>query len=422
MRFGHSTALSLLCMGVTIALADGCSSTKESTFGKSSGSSTGTASGSSASSTSSGPVAGSSSGTVSSTSVTSSSTTITPQTTTGSSGAGGSGNVDTDANCGAITQGTKQIPSDIFVMQDQSGSMTCPAIDDACTNGMNPMMLQNRWEATVQALNTFVGSSKADGIGIGLGLFPGPQGTQCMAATYATPIVPIAPLPGNAMAITAALAAAMMDSNTPTTPALQGAIEYARTYTMAQMGRTASILLVTDGNPSQCNPNTVATATAAATAGFTGTPSIKTFVVGMGNVAGLEQIALAGVGGVQANCPQVPGSTTCYIQASGDVTAALVAALTSISGMVTCDYEIPAVADPMLVNLDITIGANGMPQRVYKVDNMAACGANGGWFYDVNPPLRPTHITLCPQSCGPLQMTPNSGVSLKLGCPTDPPR
>jgi len=45
----------------------------------------------------------------------------------------------------------------------------------------------------------------------------------------------------------------------------------------------------------------------------------------------------------------------------------------------------------------------------------------GGWFYDVNPPGRPTQITLCPQSCMPLQSTPNSGVQLQLGCPSVPP-
>ena len=80
--------------------------------------------------------------------------------------------------------------------------------------------------------------------------------------------------------------------------ATDGAIAYARTYTTQQMGqRSAAVLLVTDGNPTGCNQNGVTQAVAAAQAGFMGTPSIKTFVVGMGNTAALSMVALAGSGG-----------------------------------------------------------------------------------------------------------------------------
>ena len=40
---------------------------------------------------------------------------------------------------------------------------------------------------------------------------------------------------------------------------------------------------------------------------------------------------------------------------------------------------------------------------------------------EINSPTMPTQIILCPQSCGPLQMTPNSGVSILYGCPSVPP-
>jgi len=91
----------------------------------------------------------------------------------------------------------------------------------------------------------------------------------------------------------------------------------------------------------------------------------------------------------------------------------------SITGMVTCDYAIPAGSNPLLVNLDVTIGATGMPQRVYKVDNAAACGTNGGWFYDVNPPMKPSKITLCPQSCDPLKATIDCLPSMRASlCPS----
>ena len=185
MRFERCSALSLVFMGVALAFASGCGDSKGSTFGGGAGSKAG-----SASTSGSSTVAGSSSGSGSSTTGISGTTTITTPIMTGSSGAGGSGGTDSDAmNCGAITQGTKQIPSDIFLMQDRSGSMTCPATDDACTGGNNPMMLQSRWDATVAAANMFINSPQANGIGIGLGLFPAAMGNACMGASYATPVV-----------------------------------------------------------------------------------------------------------------------------------------------------------------------------------------------------------------------------------------
>jgi hypothetical protein len=87
--------------------------------------------------------------------------------------------------------------------------------------------------------------------------------------------------------------------------------------------------------------------------------------------------------------------------------------------MITCNYNIPAGSDPKLVNVEVTVGMGGMPTKIGKVDGAAACDARGGWYYD--NPMMPTQIILCPQSCGPLQMTPNSGVSILYGCPSVPP-
>ncbi len=173
---------------------------------------------------------------------------------------------------------------------------------------------------------------------------------------------------------------------------------------MQQMGmRTAAVLLVTDGVPTGCNRNMVPDAAAAAMAGFTGTPQIKTFVVGMGDTAALDQIALAGSGGM-----------THYIPTMGDVVGTLTNALTAITGMITCSYTIPAGSNPNLVNVEITVNG-GMPMQIGKVANAAACPAGGGWYYDGAPP---TMIILCPQSCDAVKNTPNSGVQVLYGCPS----
>jgi hypothetical protein len=291
--------------------------------------------------------------------------------------------------------------------------MECSAMDDMCENpGITPQMPPSRWTAMGNALNGFVNSPMANGVGIGLGFFGLQDGTTpCTVNSYSTPIVPIAPLPGNAMAISNAIAMTMPSGSTPTAVALQGAIAYARQYTMMQMGqRTAAVLLVTDGNPTVCGAG-INPSVQAAMAGYTGMPQIKTFVVGMGNTAALSQVALAGSGGMQD-----------YIPTNGDVVGTLTKALTQITGMISCNYTIPAGSDPTLVNIQVTVGQNGMPTTIGKVANMAACGANGGWYYDVAPPAKPTMIILCPQSCDPIKNTPNSGVQVLYGCPTMGPR
>jgi hypothetical protein len=404
MRFVHTSSLSLFSLGIVSVLSWGCASKDaSSTFsGSGTGNATGPGSGPGSGPTGNGPSSGpggTGTGIV---------------ITTGSGGSGGGSSVDRDANCGRTSQGTKQIPIDIFIMQDKSGSMECPAADDTCGGQVpNPVVHPTRWEATTMALNTFVASPQANGIAVGLGLFAAGTGNnnnaQCNVALYSTPVVPIAPLPGNAMAFSTAVAASGPNGGTPTTPALTGAIAYARAYTMMQMGqRTAAVVLVTDGLPSGCN-SSVMNAAAAAQAGFMGTPSIKTFVIGMGDTAALEEIALAGSGGMSH-----------FIPTAGDVVGTLTTALTQISGMVTCNYAIPAGSNPALVNVQITVGATGMPTDIGKVTDLAACGTPGGWYYDNN--ITPTQIVLCPQTCMPVQTTANSGVEVLYGCPSEPPK
>jgi hypothetical protein len=271
---------------------------------------------------------------------------------------------------------------------------------------MMPFMPPTRWTAVTDAVNGFVNAPGSAGIGVGIGFFS--LGTNaCMAAQYAKPTVAIAPLPANAGAVSGAIAGNMPGGNTPTVPALQGAIDYATTYTKNTPGRAASVVFVTDGLPNGCNSTIAAAATAAMTA-FNGTPQIKTYVVGLGATASLDQIALAGSGGM-----------THYFPASGDVAGQLAAALTKISGTITCDYAIPAMnVDPTKVNIQVTPGG-GATQSVGHVASATDCTALGGWYYDNN--TKPTKITLCPQTCDPLKMTTNSKVQVLFGCPTQGP-
>lgn len=327
----------------------------------------------------------------------------------GNPGGGGSGTVDRDASCGQTAAGAKLISTDVYVLEDRSTSMNCPVSDDLCDNPPSPIVSPTRWDAFTMAVNSFVNSPAAAGVGVGIGFFPLGGGSNCSASAYAKPSVSIAPLPGNAMPIGSAIAATSPSGGTPTLPALTGAIDYAKAYTMNTPGRTAAVLLVTDGIPNGCN-STIAAAAMVAQQAFMGTPPIKTYVVGLGNTAALDQIALAGTGGM-----------THYFPATGNVADALVTALKQITSQISCNYAIPmrSSLDPSLVNVQITVGANGTPMDIGKVNDASACPAAGGWYYDNN--AKPTQIVLCPQSCDPLKMNVGSSVEVLYGCASRPP-
>jgi Mg-chelatase subunit ChlD len=340
--------------------------------------------------------------------VTSSTTTIMTTGVGGGTGSGGSGPNDPDASCLATKEHVDQIPVDVFVIQDKSGSMECPAADDRCSNPPTPRVMPTRWDAFTAAVNGFVNAPTSNGVGVGIGFFPLNGGDNCNAGAYAMPTVPIAMLPGNAGAITSAITATGPNGGTPTLPALTGALDYARTYTMNTPGRSAAVLLVTDGIPNGCS-STIPGAAMVAGQAFAGTPSIKTYVVGLGDTAALDQIALAG-----------SGNMTHYFPATGDVTGQLTAVLKEITGAITCKYTIPMTKtiDPNLVNVQVTVGG-GATINVGRVMDISGCGPAGGWYYD--NPTHPTQIVLCDQSCDPVKTTPGSAVQVLYGCPWVPP-
>lgn len=84
----------------------------------------------------------------------------------GSSGgtSGSSGGDDGGAACAAQTVAGKQLPLDIHVMLDSSGSM----MEQTGADGKGP----TKWEEVKGALNAFASDAKSAGIGVGLGIFP----------------------------------------------------------------------------------------------------------------------------------------------------------------------------------------------------------------------------------------------------------
>jgi hypothetical protein len=336
-----------------------------------------------------------------------------------SSGSDGSVPLTADAACAAESRDSQVIVVDLFVMIDRSVSMGCSAAETACTDPRDYMTITppTRWTAVGDSVAAFLNAPTSVGIGAGVGFFAlDGAGQLCDVAAYATPAVPIAALPGSATTIIDAIKKAHPGNTTPTGPALQGAINYATSYAMSTPGHSAAVAFVTDGLPAGCpnNNNTIPAAATIAQTAFMGSPSIKTYVLGMGFVDNLDAIALAGSGGLQH-----------YFPVQGDVTAALTTALKQISQQVIkCDYTIPTMGQALdygAVNVQTKVGMAGTPGLVGNVSDGSKCSAAGGWYYDLDPTAgKPSKITLCPQSCDPLSMADGSSLKVLIGCATVP--
>lgn len=239
------------------------------------------------------------------------------------------------------------------------------------------------------------------------------QMRECKASDYATPEVPIAPLPGNRTALETSLNAHKPISDTPTGPALQGAIQHATTWAKANPTHSVIVLLVTDGEPTACTPIAIGDIAKLATDGRAATPSVRTYVIGvlakMESPANLHTISKAG-----------NGADAFIVNTSADVTKDFLAALTAIRGSVlACEYELPtaASADYFKVNVKVTSGSTAT--TLPYVGDASKCTATGGWYYDVDPMVgTPKKILMCPATCTSFKATTGQKIDIEVGCKT----
>src|SRR5215471_6294934 len=121
----------------------------------------------------------------------------------GDSGSGGT--LVLGGACAASEWEGEEIPADLYVMFDQSGSMATPTA------------MGTRLDAVRSAMSDFVHSPDSSRLAVGIGYFGYmPIGhTSCQMADYRTPAVAIASLPGNASALLDSLAAISPVGETP---------------------------------------------------------------------------------------------------------------------------------------------------------------------------------------------------------------
>ncbi len=339
---------------------------------------------------------------------------------------GGNACVQGACACASQSQTAKPVQLDLFIMMDQSGSMS-----DSVQGG-------TKWSTVTTALKAFFGDPANAGLGVGIqffGLTPGNvpsscvtdadcgafgpcffnqcfgagAGDSCVASDYAVPDVEIAPLSAaQSSALSSSVDAHSPSTSTPTAPALQGAIQHAQAWGGAHPDHTVIVVFATDGDPTECTPQDIPSIAGIAATGASA--GIKTFVIGVGpSLGSLNQIAAGG------------GTGSAFIvDTNANVVQQFEAALSSIQkNALGCEYTIPQPAMGMLdfgkINVQYTPGvppAQVLPNVATALD----CTNAGGWYYDND--AAPTKILFCPSTCTTVKADPNGKVDILLGCDT----
>ena len=298
--------------------------------------------------------------------------------------------------CAATKAAATLVPVYLIIMFDRSGSMG----------------QLSKWTSCVAGMESFFAAPASNGIFASLQFFR-QQNNECAAASYATPAVPVTALP-NAAPFTAALTANSPNGGTPTLPALQGAVQYAKTVKAGlTKGEKVAVVLVTDGDPNDCaaNPNNAAAA-AAEVGAFAATvaATIPTYVIGVGpDAANLTAIATGG-----GTAPPIMVSTTSPAQTTTDILKAINQIKASTLG---CDYTLPAppagkTLDINAVNVVFTPGGGGTP---VTLPYSANCADPTGWHFDST--TAPTKVVMCTGRCSTLQADTTGGkIDIEFGC------
>ncbi|MDI1447428.1 vWA domain-containing protein [Polyangium sp. 6x1] len=351
-------------------------------------------------------------------------------------GSGGNGNAGQGGgdSCAATKNKAEQVPLDMYIMFDQSGSMSD----------------NSKWSQTKAALKAFVEQPAAAGIGVGIQYFPlssgvtctatfcasdadcGPAlcgpcmpaapgfpfaicsgfgGDSCVAADYAKPDVPIAPLPAVGTTLINSMNAHSPGGGTPTEPALQGAVDYTRQWALTNPTHTSIVVLATDGNPEGCGSSVDGVKAVAASA-FASVPSIRTFVIGVGDLAAnLDGIAAAGGTGSAFIVSVAPDATEKFLQAMNEIRGAAL----------SCSYLIPQPPpgediDYDRINVEYT-PESGISVIIPQVKSKADCPAAGlAWYYDV--PAAPKQIIFCDSTCSQVAKDTKAEIDVLVGCAT----
>ncbi len=298
-----------------------------------------------------------------------------------------------DGACEApLCQGSTSVTNfsrvNMFVVVDRSGSMS--------SNGM--------WLPAMDGFKQFFADPNSKGLNVALRFFPddlpvaGCNSVACDTTACETALVELgtltadpAPTDAHEAALIAAINSKSAVGQTPTKPALDGALNWISNFATSHPDDTNVVVFVSDGTPTHCGTN--AADIIASVAAAHSSANVLTYAVGLAgsNVSLMNGIAAA-------------GGTGSYFPVSNSVTTTqqLVAAMEAIRGSgVSCSLSIPVGAfyDPALTQVLYEPGL-GSQQALQHVADASACGM-GGWYYDNN--AAPTQVELCSNTCATVQ-------------------
>jgi len=330
-------------------------------------------------------------------------------TTAGTTGAGTAGTGP--ENCGAENHQAVIKPLAMYLLMDWSASMT---------------ETEDRWTPVATAVQAFVADPESAGIQVALGYFPVSSediAVKCDSTQYLTPSVEMGPLPDIVPTITSSFSTKTFilgempfpedRLSTPTAPAVTGSLSYLTSWVAANPDHVGVLVIATDGEPALCPDNSIDGVTSVIAAAAAATPSIKTYVIGIGDIGNLNEFAEAGATGREAFIVDSTGVNTQeeFLQTMKEIRGAAL----------PCQFEIPLPTSDEAnydeVNVDFQPDATAATVPLYRVENEAACAGNpNSWHYD--DPTAPTAIVLCADSCNLVLSSDTSNVSISLGCET----
>jgi hypothetical protein len=311
-------------------------------------------------------------------------------------------------------------------MLDRSLSM-----NDASAGG-------TKWDVITQSLDSFLKSPESATINAGIGFFgissqtstKGASNSSCTATDYAKPVVPIAVLggtSGNATKIANAISQTSPATNTPTEPALQGAIDYASSWAKQNPTHKVIVVFATDGLPNGCN-STVQGAANIAAAGVSASPSIKTYVIGVfgdkdcpGGVSTGQSCTV--VSNTNAIAKGGGTGSAFIVNASASTGEQFLGALNAIraANQVGCNFKVTPPAKGTAIDFTrasvVYTPGTGTAQVLPWKSGAAACGTASGWYYDSD--TAPNQVLLCNASCNVVKADVAAKLDVTLAC--EPP-
>ena len=280
-------------------------------------------------------------------------------------------------NCGAMQFALTRVEPNVMLVLDRSGSMGDPVSSGSATT---------KWVDLKNAVSSLVTGYDSQ-MQLGAAIFS--SDGNCAAANIDVPLAAAA-----GQTVLTKLNAAGPNGNTPTAAALDTVIAKGL---LSDPTRANYVVLATDGEPN-CSDTDVTTRINKL---YSATPSVKTYVIGMGD--GTESDPTLLNSWADAGHTALTGATH-YYQTNSP--AALKAAFDAIvGGIVSCDFKMTQAAPDQSL---ITVTENG---------TAVSPSPTVGWTYDATT----NTVTLHGASCDMLTSNASTKVSVLYGCPGLPP-